>query len=290
MFMRVDIAFHTKDSLGEGPVWSVDDHALFWVDILKPALQCWYPETGHFHSWEMPSDIGSFAVRESGGFIVALRTGLAIFEPEDGELGPICDPEADKPFTRFNDGKCDRQGRFWVGTMDEELPNQRGALYCLEFDYLCRKIRSDVGISNGLGWSPDNRVMYYTDSAKHTIYRSDFDLETGEITNEEIFARTPQEYVPDGLTVDAEGYVWSANWDGWKVIRYTPDGLVDLEVKLPVQRPTSCSFGGPGMTQLFITTARIGLSEDQLIVQPLAGSVLVVETGIRGLPEPCFAG
>jgi L-arabinonolactonase len=288
--MRVETAFHTKDILGEGPVWSVDEQTLFWVDILKPVLQCWQPETGQYQSWDMPSDIGSFAIRESGGFVVALRTGLVFFKPEGGEVIPICDLESDKPFTRFNDGKCDRQGRFWAGTMDEDVPNQRGALYCLEFDHLCRKIRSKVGISNGLGWSPDNRVMYYTDSATRTIYKYDFDLETGEITNERIFVRTPKEYVPDGLTVDAQGYVWSAKWDGWKVVRYAPDGSVSLEVRLPVQRPTSCTFGGTDMNLLFITSATTGFSDDDLAEQPLAGSVLVVETDFQGLPEPYFAG
>ncbi len=138
--------------------------------------------------------------------------------------------------------------------------------------------------------TPDNSIMYYTDSIKHTIWAYDFDLEAGTITNQKVFAQTPEAYVPDGLTVDAEGFVWGANWDGWKVVRYAPNGSIDQEVPLPVQRPTSCMFGGPELNQLYITSASVGLSESEMQEQPLAGSVFVVETNTQGLPEPRFAG
>jgi sugar lactone lactonase YvrE len=152
------------------------------------------------------------------------------------------------------------------------------------------KIISGIGVSNGLGWSPDNRLMYYTDSRKHTIWVYDFDLESGSISNQRVFAQTPSAYVPDGLTVDAEGYVWSAKWDGWKIVRYAPDGSIDQEVQLPVQRPTSCIFGGSDLMDLYITSASTGLSEIKLKEQPQAGSVFVLESEVRGLPEPRFAG
>jgi len=288
--MKVKLAYQANDILGEGPVWVSEEQALYWVDIVRPALQRWHPASRTYKHWEMPSDIGCFALREQGGAVVALRTGFAFLDLGSGQLTPISDPEAEIPSTRFNDGKCDRLGRFWAGTMDEESPNTRGALYRMDSNGSYQRIKSGIGISNGLGWSPDNQTMYYTDSIKRTIWAYDFNLENGMISNERLFAQTPQAYVPDGLTVDAEGYVWSAKWDGWKVVRYAPDGSVDLEVKLPIQRPTSCNFGGPDLRQLFITSASIDLNENELQDQPLAGSIFMVETNTEGLPEPRFLG
>lgn len=288
--MNVSLAYPSQDILGEGPVWVPEEQALYWVDIQRPVLQRWHPASGDYAHWLMPSEIGCFALRQMGGAVVALRTGFAFLDFESGDLTPLVDPEADKPFTRFNDGKCDGLNRFWAGTMDDVRPHTRGALYCLEPGGGFRQIKTGIGVSNGLGWSPDNRVMYYTDSQMRTIWAYDFDLEQGIISNERIFANTPEAYVPDGLTVDSQGYVWSAKWDGWKVVRYAPDGSIDLEVSMPVQRPTSCTFGGPEMQQLFITSAREGLSETEMRNQPLAGNIFVVETGVRGLPEPRFAG
>ncbi|MFC1996605.1 SMP-30/gluconolactonase/LRE family protein [Chloroflexota bacterium] len=288
--MKAKLAYKANDSLGEGPVWVSEEQALYWVDIERPTLQRWNPESGQYQKWVMPSDIGCFALREQGGAVLGLRTGFAYLDFSTGDILPIIDPEADKPYTRFNDGKCDRLGRFWAGTLDEEGPNTRGALYRLDPDGDFQTMKPGIGISNGLGWSPDNRVMYYTDSAKRTIWAYDFDQESGSIGNQRVFAVTPQAYVPDGLTVDTEGFVWSAKWDGWKVVRYAPDGSIDLEVQLPVQRPTSCIFGGPGLNQLYITSASTGLADDELAEQPLAGSVFVLESGVQGLPEPRFAG
>jgi sugar lactone lactonase YvrE len=220
--------------------------------------------------------------------VVALRTGLAFLDLNNSDITPICDLEMDLPFTRFNDGKCDRQGRFWAGTMDEEYPKQRASLYRLDQDGSCVKIRGNVGISNGLGWSPDNKVFYYTDSTVNTIYAYDFNAEDGKISNERIFFETTGNYSPDGLTVDSDGFVWSAMWNGWKVVRFSPDGKVDKEIALPVQRPTSCTFGGFELSDLYITSARMDLTEEELKKQPDAGSVLVLRTKMKGLPEPKF--
>jgi sugar lactone lactonase YvrE len=222
--------------------------------------------------------------------VVALRTGFAILDFESGDLKSIFDLEPELPYLRFNDGKCDRQGRFWAGTMDEDYPQQRGSLYRLDTNLSCQEIRNTVGISNGLGWSPDNSIFYYTDSTTRTIYAYDFDPQDGCISNERVFAQTPQAYVPDGLTVDADGYIWSAKWDGWKVVRYAPDGRIDLELPIPVQRPTSCTFGGPEMNLLLITSASIDLTAAERETQPLSGNVFVVDTEFRGIPEPKFSG
>jgi len=238
----------------------------------------------------MPSTIGSFSLRESGGFLVALRTGLAFFQPEGGELKIILNPEEDLSQIRFNDGKCDRKGRFWVGTMDEVNYELDGSLYCLNIDKEILVKRRKIGISNGLGWSPDNSVFYYTDSAQRTIWAYDFKIDSGEISNERIFTKTPEDYVPDGLTVDSGGYVWSAKWDGWKVVRYSPNGQVDMTIFLPVQRPTSCIFGGPKLDLLFVTSARIDLDEPTRKQQPNAGNIFIFDSGFTGIPEPKFLG
>ena len=288
--MKVQLAFQANDFLGEGPVWVPEEQALYWVDILRPALQRWHPASGMYQNWMMPTDIGCFALREKGGAVLGLRTGFAFLDFSSSTVSPLSDPEADLTYTRFNDGKCDRLGRFWAGTMDEESPNTRGALYKLDPNGKIRQMKPRIGISNGLGWSPDNRIMYYTDSAKRTIWAYDFDLRNGTISNQRVFAQTPDAYVPDGLTVDADGFVWSAKWDGWKVVRYAPDGSIDVVVQLPVQRPTSCMFGGPDLKNLYITSATTGLKEHELANQPFAGCILVLENVTQGLPEPRFAG
>jgi len=288
--MNVELAYRSNDMLGEGPLWAPEEQALYWVDIQRRILQRWHPGSGQYRRWDMPTEIGSFALRQQGGALAALRNGFAWLDLESGEVVPFADPEAGQPFTRFNDGKCDRRGRFWTGSIDEETPNTRAALYRVDPGGSFRRMQGGIGISNGLGWSLDNRQMYYTDSLQHTIFVYDFDLASGDIANRRVFAQTPEGYVPDGLTVDAGGFVWSAMWDGWKVARYAPDGSVDLEVSLPVQRPTSCTFGGPELRQLYITSARIDLSQAELAAQPLAGNLFVLDAPSRGLPEPRFAG
>ena len=288
--MEVNIAVQSCDLLGEGPVWCVDEQVLYWVDIQKKILQRWNPKSNVRDYWEMPSEIGSFALRKTGGCIVALRTGFAFFDIDNRSIHPLIDPESEKKYTRFNDGKCDRYGRFWAGTMDEETSNKRAGLYRFDADQTCHNIIERVGVSNGLGWSPDNKTFYYTDSADHAIFAYDFNISTGAIAGKRIFTRTPDRFVPDGLTVDSQGYIWSANWDGWRITRYNPDWEIDDEILLPVQRPTSCMFGGPELNQLYITSATIGLDETELQGQPLAGSVFVIETEVPGLPEPKFIG
>lgn len=288
--MHIDDAIQSTDMRGEGPVWSSQENALYWVDIDRKLLQRWNPVSKERKIWEMHSNIGSFALRRDGSALVALRDGFFFVNLDTGETQSLGNPEESLSYTRFNDGKCDRKGRFWAGTMDEEFPNKRGALYRLNPDRTYTKMIGHIGISNGLGWSPDNSVFYYTDSADHTIYAYDFDHEMGTISNPRVFARTSDDYVPDGLTVDREGFVWSANWDGWKITRYAPSGVVDMEISLPVQRPTSCTFGGPNMDQLFVTTARIDLDADALKKQPLAGNVFVIQTKSEGYLEPLFNG
>lgn len=287
--MKIECAFRADDVLGEGPVWCPKEQALYWVDILRALLQCWKPASGEYKCWQMPSHIGCFALREKGDAIAALRTGFVFVDFKNGEITPLHDPEAGQNDMRFNDGKCDRQGRFWAGTQEDKITQPRGTLYRFDSNGTCSQMRSQIFCSNGIGWSPDNRKMYFTDSVKREIYEYDFDAERGAISNERVFAKD-SDCVPDGLTVDAEGCVWSAKWDGWKVVRYTPDGKIAHEILMPVQRPTSCMFGGNDFSQLYVTSASVGLDEKDLRKGPLAGSVFVIETGTQGLPEPRFAG
>ena len=240
-------------------------------------------------SWRLPEHIGSYAFRENGGAILALKSGFFRFDFDSGACEFLVSPKEEVAETRFNDGACDRAGRFWAGTMPYAEKEPEGNLYCLGTDLSLTHKRSAVRVSNGLGWSPDNKTMYYADSPVQCIFAFDFDLDTGAMMNERIFARIDQGF-PDGLTVDAEGYIWCAVWDGWRVVRFAPNGSIDRVVEMPVQRPTSCIFGGAELKQLYITSARVGLREQELAKQPDAGHVFMLETEIMGLPEPWFKG
>lgn len=288
--MKAALAFASNDILGEGPVWSEKEQALYWIDIKKPCLQRWHPASGEHTVWALPAEIGSFSLRARGGAIMALQNGLSFFNFETGDVTHITDPEAHLPGNRFNDGKCDRAGRFWAGTMDnEEKDFSLGSLYRTDADMQATRIRGNVGISNGLGWSPDNKIMYYADSPAGCIYAYDFDFATGTPTNERVFV-TVDKGVPDGLTVDHEGFVWNCQWDAWRVVRYAPDGSVAFTLEMPVQRPTSCMFGGSDLATLYITSASINLTDAERASQPHAGCVFQVATTTRGMPEPLFAG
>jgi sugar lactone lactonase YvrE/DNA-binding IclR family transcriptional regulator len=274
--------------LGEGPVWS--NGSLYWIDILGPALHRSNPVTGSDQILALPEIVGAFAETNGGKLVIGGRSGFAFLDPDTGEQMPIANPEEDKPNNRFNDGKCDRLGRFWAGTMDMDVAPGAGSLYRLDGDGSVHRMETGLGISNGIGWSPDDRDMYFTDSLARTIFIYDFDLGSGTIRNRRVFAQASEHMgVPDGLTVDAEGYVWSAQWDGWQLIRYAPDGRIDRTVSVPVPRPTSCTFGGPNLSTLYVTSARIRLTAQQLAEAPLSGSVFAIDAGVRGMPDEVFA-
>ena len=278
--MKATVAYSAQNRLGEGPLWSTEEQALYWIDILAPAIFCWRPGEASARQWALPDHIGSFAFRQQGGAILALSSGFANFDFSTGLLTPPVDPEPGSGETRLNDGKCDRQGRFYAGSMDYREDRPIGSLFCYEAADSIRTMVSEVFISNGLGWSPDNKTMYYTDSVTRCIYAYDYDLENGTMSNKRVFARDEYGF-PDGLAVDAEGFVWGAKWGAWRVVRYAPDGTVDRIVEVPAAHVTSCTFGGPDMTHLYITTAWKGLSVEERRQQPLAGDVFVIETGVR---------
>jgi sugar lactone lactonase YvrE len=200
-------------------------------------------------------------------------------------------PEPDKAMNRFNDGKCDRAGRFFAGTMALDAGPGQGTLWRLDPDLRLAAIETGVHVSNGLGWSPDDRTFYFIDTGARTVYAYDYDLATGAATNRRPFVVVPDaQGKPDGLAVDEQGFVWVALWDGWSVARYAPDGRLDRLVSLPVPRPTSLAFGGTDLRTLFITSARVRLSAAQLAEAPLSGSVFALDAGVAGVPVGSFGG
>jgi sugar lactone lactonase YvrE len=281
----------TGDVLGEAPLWCPEEQALYWGDLLKPAIHRFCPGTGELTSWQPPVKFGSFSLRAGGGLIMATREGVAFYDPERGTLEPVCNPEADRPGNIPNDGKCDRQGRFWFGSMDKMLGAETGAVYRIDPDGGHRRMVERVGLSNGLAISPDDRTFYFTDTQAKCIYGYEFDPGSGELGDRRVVVDGRDAGGDlDGMTVDVEGHLWSTIFDGAKLVRYTPEGQVEREIALPVTRPTSCIFGGPALDVLYVTTATFRLSEADRAGQPLAGSVLAVHVGVAGLPETRFAG
>lgn len=290
---EVEHLLSVQNKLGEGPLWNPEEQALYWVDIYGNCFYCFVPATGTLEAFDVGVSVGALAMREVGGLVMATRSGFACWDRQDG-LRYIIDPEAQKPYTRFNDGAVDCRGRFWAGTMcdpEDACPHPEGSLYRLDPDLSLHVMETGVSISNGIGWSPDKRSMYFTDSPLRMIYVYDFDAASGAIENRRPFIHTPEEKgVPDGLTVDSDGFIWSVCWGGWKITRYDPAGKVERIVQLPVQYPTSCAFGGASLDELFITSAWTALSEEKRKRQPLAGDLFRLDVGVKGLEEPKFAG
>ena len=291
MATAVTCAVPCGNSLGEGPVWDAGEGALYWVDIQAGLLQRWMPGTDQVERWTMPERVGALALRADRGLVLALASGFALFDPATDDLERRAAPEAHLPGNRFNDGKCDARGRFWAGTMDDAALHLTGSLYRLDPDGRCSTMETGIGITNSLAWSPDNATFYFADTLRDTIFACDFDLESGALANRHVFATTDaQPGSPDGSTVDEEGFLWNAQWGGWRLVRYAPDGRIDRVVDLPVAQPTSCMFGGPDLRTLYVTSAHIGLPPAERERQPWAGHVLALDVGVRGLPAARFGG
>jgi sugar lactone lactonase YvrE len=280
---------HSQNALGEGPLWSTSEQALYWVDITGKTINRYWPASENTEIYPVNANVGVIAFRKEGGFIVAGSNGFSFWYLGKESLALITDPEQENEASRFNDGKVDRTGRFWAGTMTAE--GAVSSLYRMDRSLGIRKMETGITISNGIGWSPDNTTMYYADSLNYVIYAYDFDLATGGISNRRDWKKFDKGYgIPDGLTVDSEGYVWAAFYFGAKVTRFTSNGEIDCEIHLPVSAPTSCCFGGKDLSDLYITSARIDLSEDELRNQPLAGDIFMVKTDTQGIAEPKFSG
>ncbi len=279
--------------LGEGPVWDEQQNRILWLDIPAGAIHSFYPATGRHTSLTTGQYTGAVVLKPNGNLVAALQNGFYEIDETSGTLTFLADPEAHLPENRFNDGKCDPQGRFWAGTMHRPETQVSGHLYTLDTGNNVTWKAGPVGCSNGLAWSADSRTLYYIDSPTRTVVAYDFDPGTGAISGKRVVITIPEgEGFPDGMTIDAEGALWIALWDGWKLVRYEPAGGTKTgEIQLPAARVTSCTFGGDDFEDLYITTAKINLSEEELREQPLAGSLFVIrKVGPKGLPAVRFGG
>lgn len=291
----IECVVDAKAALGEGPLWDPCEGVLWWLDIKGHDIHRFNPATGEDRTWKTPEDIGCVAVRERGGLVVALQSGLYFFDPESGRFDFIADPEEGMPRraeNRFNDGKPDRQGRFWPGSMYEgPSPTPSGSLYRIEPDLSCRRMVSGITCSNGLAWSPDSKVMYYADSPAMRVWAWDFDPATGEIENRRSFIDTSSyKSAPDGATVDVDGVYWLTLPEADKVASFDPDGKVMRVIDMPAHHPTCAMFGGADLDILYITTATMFRSAADLAKKPLTGGLFAMDVGAQGLPEAHFKG
>lgn len=287
------VAVPAANLIGESPVWSVREQALYWVDVEGKVIQRFDPASGAVTSWPVTDVTSSIGLcRRAGHLVAATRTGFVLFDAIAGKTTPLSHPEAGIPGNRFNDGKVDRVGRFWAGTKNlANSPETTGALYRLDPDHRVQQVDRGISCTNGIAWSPDDRTMYLCDTWLRRIYVYDFDRASGIARNRRLFAElTSEQGYPDGLTVDAEGFVWNAHYDGWRITRYAAEGSVDRVIPLPVQHVTSLMFGGPELRTLFVTSASLRLSPEARAQQPLAGHVFALDPGVTGLPEPEFLG
>ena len=279
-------------TLGEGPVWCPREAALYWVDIKAPALHRYRPSDGDTTSWVMPERIGWVIERANGEGLVAgfKDRGFVFLTPGTMAVEVVGQPEPDYPENRFNDAKADAAGRIWAGTMDDNEREASGGLYRLDPNLDWERVDDGYVVTNGPALSPDGRVLYHTDTFEGRIYAFDLSAD-GRLSGKRVFAQIPEgDGYPDGMTCDTEGGLWVAHWGGWRISRFLPDGTMDRVIEMPVGQVTSCAFGGENCNRLFVTSAAIGLSEQDLEEQPLAGGLFEVEAGMTGLPPGQFGG
>ena len=288
---KVEVALEAASDIAESPWWDTERAQLLWVDIPRGEIHYFDPVSGSDDSMSVGQPVGAVVGRRSGGVVCAVRDGIGFANLETGAFELALPIELDRPTNRMNDGACDPAGRLWVGTMDTNLRPGAGSLYRVSADLVSSKVISPVSISNGLDWSPDGQTMYYIDSLTRQIVAWDFEPSTGSLSNSRTLVQTPDEVAtPDGMAVDTQGCLWVAMWDGGSVRRYSPTGELLTVIDLPVSRVTSVAFGGARLDQLFITSARAGLTPNQLEREPLAGSIFVVDPQVTGLAPHRFAG
>lgn len=277
--------------LGEGPLWVARENAVYWVDIVSKKVYRYGVADDTRRAWMYEAGVTSLAERRQGGLVGTVRDGFAFIDLESGIFMPIVMPEADMPENRFNDGKVDENGRYWAGTMDDGEKLETGSLYRLDGDLTLHKLDENYTITNGPAFSVDGKTLYHTETAKRTIFAFDFS-ESGAISNKRVFAElvAKEEGYPDGMTVDSEDCIWLAHFAGSRVTRYSPEGKVMEVITMPVPNITSCTFAGPDLDTMYITTARHLLNEEGLRKYPLSGSLFSCKPGVTGLPTPLFAG
>lgn len=290
---EIDHLVSSQNKLGETPIWIPEEHALYWVDWGGQPTCRFEPLTGKFTTFSVSMPVTALARRALGGMIAIAFHGLYEWEPKTNDYKLIYgQPEPDKPDMCYNDAAVDRQGRLLVGTVnmqDPFLPD--GSLYRLDPDGSFHKLDTGYATANGIGVSPDGRTVYVTDQRHRRIMTYDYDTVNGTVSNRRLFASLPEgDGMPDGLIVDAEGFIWNGHWDGWKVTRYDPDGNIERQVRFPVQHVISFAFGGSDLDELFITTSSWDFVDEERKQQPWAGDLLRICPGVKGLVEPAFAG
>jgi sugar lactone lactonase YvrE len=288
-----EVVLEHRCVLGEGPVWDWKTQTICWLDILSGEIHEYRPAENSHKTLFVNQMIGAIVIRKNGHFIAALKNGFGFIDRNSGAVTLISNPEPQLPGNRFNDGKTDPEGRFWAGTMSHTDEPEKGSLYLLDTNLSVTKKISRVSISNGMAWSHDHKIFYYIDTPTFSITAFDFDIANGAIDNKRTVIRISQnEGSPDGMTIDKQGMLWIAHWDGWQITRWNPaTGEKLLNIPMPVARVTSCCFGGDRYQDLYITSARTGLTDDQLKEQPLAGSLFIIKNiGYTGLPSIEFNG
>jgi sugar lactone lactonase YvrE len=288
---HVELALDIRTELGEGPLWDDQRQRLLFVDIMRGHVHEFDPLSGAHRFVEFPWPVGAVALYESGDWLLAAANGFYRADPSSGETTLIAAVEADLPGNRMNDGYVDARGRFWAGTMGMNRVRGVGTLYRLDPDGSVHPMVTPVSTSNGIDWSLDNRIAYYIDTPTGRVDQFDFDLATGTLSNRRPLVELPAGAGgPDGLIVDAEGYIWVCLWKGAAVHRYAPDGHIDMVIPTPAAQTTKCAFGGANLDELFITSAWTGLSDTERAAQPLAGGLFRCKPGVKGRPAHRFQG
>lgn len=289
---QAELAIDAKSILGGNPYWDKEAQTLCWVDLMGSRVYTYSPETQTNHWLEVNQYVGAYLLRQDGGAVIALQTGIYLLQPHTNEVIPAFSSETHLPENRFISGKCDPAGRLWAGTSDLEGKKPWGTLYCMYPDHTLRPVLVNATLPWGMGWSPDYRLMYFIDSPTREIVAFDYCLETGSLNNKRKVVQFPEGVGwPAGMTVDEEGKLWVAHWGGARVTRWDPaTGRLLITVNLPVTQVSACSFGGAQLDELYITTGRHQLNEKERTRQPQAGGVFRFKPGIKGLPAHKFAG
>jgi sugar lactone lactonase YvrE len=291
--MEAIIAIQHPCLLGEGAIWDVRSDCVRWLDVLQGMIHSYFPSTGKHTIVQLDTMVGAIVPRSAGGFIAAMQHGFALLEIERGGIEMKTQPEKGLLANRFNDGKCDPEGRFWAGTMAFDETHQAGKLYMLDKDFQCMPKITNTTISNGMAWNKAHTRFYYIDTPTMQVMAYDYDKTTGNISHPKVVITVQeQDGFPDGMTIDDEDKLWIAHYNGWQVIRYDPEtGAILLRIPLPVAKVTCCTFGGPAMNDLYITTANKEMSPEEHAAQPLAGSLFVVKNmAYKGFAPFEFAG
>jgi sugar lactone lactonase YvrE len=289
--MAYEVAVNSGCHLGEGPVWDSRRREVLWVDILKGAIHVFDVTKNTTRKIEVNDLVGAVVLSSDGNLIAALRSGIARVDRDSGKTEMLVHPEEHVEGNRYNDGKCDPSGRFWIGSMALSEEDGKGNLHMIKKDLSSEEKLSGVSISNGLAWTTDRKTLYYIDSPTLTVVAYDYDDVSGNISNKRVVINVPkQEGFPDGMTIDSEGKLWIGHWDGWQLARWDPiSGEKMLSLSFPVARITSCTFGGENLDDLYVTSARVGLSEKELAEQPLAGALFKIKnSGFKGMPAVEF--